>query len=272
MLAWERARAELTGARAFCARDGGRPVSMCLLLATDHADEVERVYTTPSHRGRGLAHAVVAHAAPRGGRPAHVPLHRRPRRRAAPLRAAGLPARVGRLPVLHRRRAPAVRPPAAGEVDGARARSARTPRRRRSARPRRTARPARPRRRGRRPSRCRRRRARRAPSTVNAPPSRRRSSCCTRRVTCSRIGRSSNGAASSAREARLPLSTDAGLDQRRRAALDTYSFSPALTMPSLRASSSTASVRSSRRLSVAQLARCASRSSATSSRLRLASA
>jgi GNAT superfamily N-acetyltransferase len=67
MLAWERGRAELTGARAFCALDDGRPVSMCLLLATPHADEVERVYTTPSHRGRGLAYAVVARAAHEAG-------------------------------------------------------------------------------------------------------------------------------------------------------------------------------------------------------------
>jgi GNAT superfamily N-acetyltransferase len=63
MLSWERARADLTGARAFSVLDGGRPVSMCLLLATEHADEVERVYTTPTHRGRGLAYAVVARAA-----------------------------------------------------------------------------------------------------------------------------------------------------------------------------------------------------------------
>jgi RimJ/RimL family protein N-acetyltransferase len=62
MLGWERWRAELTGARAFCAFEDGRPVSMCMLLATPHADEVERVYTTPSHRGRGLAYAVVARA------------------------------------------------------------------------------------------------------------------------------------------------------------------------------------------------------------------
>jgi len=62
MLRWERHRALLTGARAFCAFDAGRPVSMCLLLATPHADEVERVYTTPSRRGRGLAYAVVARA------------------------------------------------------------------------------------------------------------------------------------------------------------------------------------------------------------------
>lgn len=62
MLRWERWRAQLTGARAFCAFDGGRPVSMCLLLATPHADEVERVYTTASQRGRGLAFAVVARA------------------------------------------------------------------------------------------------------------------------------------------------------------------------------------------------------------------
>jgi GNAT superfamily N-acetyltransferase len=67
MLAWERGRAELTGARAFCALEDGRPVSMCLLLATPHADEVERVYTTPSHRGRGLAFAVVARAAQEAG-------------------------------------------------------------------------------------------------------------------------------------------------------------------------------------------------------------
>jgi len=63
MLGWERFRAQLTGARAFCARDGrGKPVSMCLLLATPHADEVERVYTTPGRRGTGLAQAVVARA------------------------------------------------------------------------------------------------------------------------------------------------------------------------------------------------------------------
>jgi GNAT superfamily N-acetyltransferase len=67
MLAWERGRAELTGARAFCALERGRPVAMCLLLATPHADEVERVYTTPSHRGRGLAYAVVARAVKEAG-------------------------------------------------------------------------------------------------------------------------------------------------------------------------------------------------------------
>jgi GNAT superfamily N-acetyltransferase len=67
MLRWERWRAGLTAARAFCAYDHGRPVSMCMLLATPHADEVERVYTTPSHRGRGLAHAVVARAAREAG-------------------------------------------------------------------------------------------------------------------------------------------------------------------------------------------------------------
>ena len=62
MLRWERWRAGLTGARAFCAYEDGRPAAMCLLLATPHADEVERVYTTPSRRGRGLAYAVVARA------------------------------------------------------------------------------------------------------------------------------------------------------------------------------------------------------------------
>jgi GNAT superfamily N-acetyltransferase len=63
MLTWERERAAMTGARAFCARVDGQPAAMCLLLATPHADEVERVYTTPRHRGRGLAYAVVARAA-----------------------------------------------------------------------------------------------------------------------------------------------------------------------------------------------------------------
>jgi GNAT superfamily N-acetyltransferase len=62
MLRWERHRAALTSARAFCAYERARPVSMCLLLATPHADEVERVYTAPSRRGRGLAYAVVAQA------------------------------------------------------------------------------------------------------------------------------------------------------------------------------------------------------------------
>jgi GNAT superfamily N-acetyltransferase len=68
MLAWERARARVTGARAFCARDGaGVPVSMCLLLSTPHADEIESVYTTPAARGRGRAFAVVARAAREAG-------------------------------------------------------------------------------------------------------------------------------------------------------------------------------------------------------------
>ena len=67
MLRWERHRALLTGARAFCAFAGERPVSMCMLLATAHADEVERVYTSPSQRGRGLAYAVVARAAREAG-------------------------------------------------------------------------------------------------------------------------------------------------------------------------------------------------------------
>ena len=62
MLGWERWRAELTGARAFCAYDRDRPAAMCLLLATPHADEIDRVYTTPDRRGRGLAYAVVARA------------------------------------------------------------------------------------------------------------------------------------------------------------------------------------------------------------------
>jgi GNAT superfamily N-acetyltransferase len=67
MLAWERARARVAGARAFCVRDGGAPASMCILLATAHADEIESVYTTPRARGRGRAFAVVARAAREAG-------------------------------------------------------------------------------------------------------------------------------------------------------------------------------------------------------------
>jgi ribosomal protein S18 acetylase RimI-like enzyme len=67
MLAWERARARLTAARAFCAVADGRPVAMCLLLATPEADEIERVYTSPAYRGRGLAYSVVARAAAEAG-------------------------------------------------------------------------------------------------------------------------------------------------------------------------------------------------------------
>src|SRR2546421_489295 len=63
-LRWERERARATRARAFCARDQrGRPASMCLLMATPHATEVELVYTTPAQRRRGLAYATVARAA-----------------------------------------------------------------------------------------------------------------------------------------------------------------------------------------------------------------
>jgi GNAT superfamily N-acetyltransferase len=63
LLAWERERARVTHARAFCARGpDGRPASMCLLMATPHATEVENVYTTPVLRRRGLAHSVVARA------------------------------------------------------------------------------------------------------------------------------------------------------------------------------------------------------------------
>jgi GNAT superfamily N-acetyltransferase len=63
-LRWERERARVTQARAFCARDDdGRPASMCLLMATAHATEVELVYTTPAQRRRGLAYATVARAA-----------------------------------------------------------------------------------------------------------------------------------------------------------------------------------------------------------------
>ena len=63
-LAWERERARVTRARAFCVRgDDGRPASMCLLMATPHATEVELVYTTPAERRRGLAFATVARAA-----------------------------------------------------------------------------------------------------------------------------------------------------------------------------------------------------------------
>jgi len=64
LLEWERERARVTQARAFCARaPDGRPASMCLLMATRHASEVELVYTTPAERRRRLAFAVVARAA-----------------------------------------------------------------------------------------------------------------------------------------------------------------------------------------------------------------
>jgi hypothetical protein len=68
LLEWERERARVTRARAFCARgEGGRPASMCLLMATPHAHEVELVYTTPGQRRRGLAYATVARAAAAAG-------------------------------------------------------------------------------------------------------------------------------------------------------------------------------------------------------------
>jgi ribosomal protein S18 acetylase RimI-like enzyme len=64
LLEWERERARVTRARAFCALGAdGTPASMCLLMSTPHASEVELVYTTPSERRRGLAAAVVARAA-----------------------------------------------------------------------------------------------------------------------------------------------------------------------------------------------------------------
>ena len=67
MLGWERVRARVAGARAFCLREGGAPASMCILLSTPHADEIESVYTTPLARGRGRAFAVVARAAHEAG-------------------------------------------------------------------------------------------------------------------------------------------------------------------------------------------------------------
>jgi GNAT superfamily N-acetyltransferase len=68
LLAWERERARVTGARAFCLRGAhGRAEAMCLLLATPHADEIELVYTTPDARGRGWAFAVVGRAAREAG-------------------------------------------------------------------------------------------------------------------------------------------------------------------------------------------------------------
>ena len=67
MLGWERVRARVAGARAFCLREGGAPASMCILLSTPHADEIESVYTTPLARGRGRAFAVVARAAREAG-------------------------------------------------------------------------------------------------------------------------------------------------------------------------------------------------------------
>jgi GNAT superfamily N-acetyltransferase len=68
MLAWERERARVTGARAFCLRGpDGAADAMCLLLATPHADEIELVYTSPRSRGRGRAFAVVARAVREAG-------------------------------------------------------------------------------------------------------------------------------------------------------------------------------------------------------------
>ena len=63
MLAWERAPGEADRRARVLRVEDGRPVSMCLLLATPEADEIERVYTSPAHRGRGLAYSVVARAA-----------------------------------------------------------------------------------------------------------------------------------------------------------------------------------------------------------------
>ena len=63
-LRWERERARVTRARAFCARDGAAaPCPVRLLMVTPHATEVELVYTTPAQRRRGLAYATVARAA-----------------------------------------------------------------------------------------------------------------------------------------------------------------------------------------------------------------
>ncbi len=68
LLQWERERARVTEARAFCVRgEDARPASMCLLMATPHAHEVELVYTTPAQRRRGLAYATVARAAAAAG-------------------------------------------------------------------------------------------------------------------------------------------------------------------------------------------------------------
>lgn len=68
LLAWERVRARVAGARGFCLRDArGRPEAMCLLLATPYADEIELVYTTPAARGRGRSFAVISRAAREAG-------------------------------------------------------------------------------------------------------------------------------------------------------------------------------------------------------------
>ena len=68
MLEWERAPGGADG-RAGVLRARGRAArSRCACCSsTPHADEVERVYTTPAHRGRGLAYSVVARAAQEAG-------------------------------------------------------------------------------------------------------------------------------------------------------------------------------------------------------------
>jgi GNAT superfamily N-acetyltransferase len=87
--------------RCFAVLDGAEVVARCVLYAADGVAQVENVYTAPSHRGRGLARALVV-AAARAAGPAGPPPHGRcrgrlprdPRRRhAAP---ALSPARLRR--------------------------------------------------------------------------------------------------------------------------------------------------------------------------------
>jgi GNAT superfamily N-acetyltransferase len=66
-----------TPTRAWAVHDGGRPVAMALTVGTGDVQMVEDVYTTPSHRGRGLASQVVrtatAAAFAAGAELVHIP-------------------------------------------------------------------------------------------------------------------------------------------------------------------------------------------------------
>jgi ribosomal protein S18 acetylase RimI-like enzyme len=53
--------------RCFAVLDGAEVVARCVLYAADGVAQVENVYTAPSHRGRGLARALVVGARPAAG-------------------------------------------------------------------------------------------------------------------------------------------------------------------------------------------------------------
>jgi GNAT superfamily N-acetyltransferase len=63
--------------RTFAVLDGGRPVAMALTIGAGDVQMVEDVYTTPSHRGRGLAAQLVrsatAIAIEQGAELVHIP-------------------------------------------------------------------------------------------------------------------------------------------------------------------------------------------------------